>query len=108
QGISRHSPLSFGVANIAVGIVILCIGWSLGGTPGLGTIANAVLVGLFIQGLTSIGWVTHLQHDPLGVRIALLAVGLALTGPASASSSARRSAGGWTSPHRSSKASERL
>ena len=32
QGIARHSPLSFGVANIAVGLVILCIGWSLGGT----------------------------------------------------------------------------
>jgi len=84
QGIARHSPLSFGVANIAVGLVILCIGWSLGGTPGIGTIANAVLVGLFIQGLTSIDWITHLQHDPLGVRIGLLAVGVALTGPASA------------------------
>jgi uncharacterized membrane protein YczE len=54
QGLSRHSPLSFGMANVAVGLVVLFIGWSLGGKPGVGTVANAVLVGVFIQLLTAI------------------------------------------------------
>ena len=54
QGLSRHTPLSFGMANVAVGLTVLVVGWALGGRPGIGTLANAVLVGTFIQGLTSI------------------------------------------------------
>lgn len=84
QGLAKHTPLTFGTANIAVALVVLAIAWSLGGVPGIGTVANAVLVGSFIQGLTSIGAVSHLAHDPLGVRIPLLLVGILLIGPASA------------------------
>jgi uncharacterized protein len=84
QGIAKHSPLSFGFANVVVAIVVLGIAWSLGGRPGVGTVANALLVGSFIQGLTSIHAVQHLSHDTLSVRIALLAGGIALIGPASA------------------------
>jgi uncharacterized protein len=84
QGLAKHTPLSFGMANVAVAIVVLFVAWSLGGRPGIGTVANAVLVGSFIQGLTAIGALTHLQHDPLGVRIPMLVAGVALIGPASA------------------------
>jgi uncharacterized membrane protein YczE len=84
QGISKHTPLSFGVANIAVGITVLFIGWSLGGRPGVGTVANAVLVGAFIQLLTSVHGLTRLAHDSLGLRVVLLVAGIALIGPASA------------------------
>ena len=84
QGIAKHSPLSFGVANIAVGLTVLLLAWSLGGPPGWGTLANAVLVGAIIQGLTSIHAITELAHEPLGVRVALLAAGVVLIGPASA------------------------
>jgi uncharacterized membrane protein YczE len=84
QGLSKHTPLSFGMANIAVSLVVLCIGWSLGGRPGIGTVANAVLVGAFIQVLTEIDALTNLSHDGLTVRIPLLVVGIALIGPASA------------------------
>ena len=64
------------MANVAVGVVVLCIGWSLGGRPGVGTVANAVLVGVFIQLLPSIDAVTRLAHDALGVRIPLLVAGI--------------------------------
>jgi uncharacterized protein len=84
QGIAKHTPLSFGMANVAVAVIVLFVAWSLGGIPGIGTVANALLVGSFIQGLTSIPAVTRLQHDPLGVRIAMLIGGVALIGPASA------------------------
>jgi uncharacterized protein len=84
QGIAKHSPLSFGFANVVVAIFVLGIAWSLGGRPGVGTVANALLVGSFIQGLTSIHAVQHLSHDTLSARIALLAGGIALIGPASA------------------------
>ena len=84
QGISRHSPLSFGAANIAVGLAILFVAWALGAPPGIGTVANAVLIGSFIQLLTSIDAVTDLASEPLAPRIVLLAAGIALMGPASA------------------------
>src|SRR4051812_3243001 len=72
------------MANVAVGLCVLLLAWSLGGAPGLGTLANAVLVGTFIQGLTSIGALTRLAHEPVGMRVVLLLVGIALIGPASA------------------------
>jgi uncharacterized membrane protein YczE len=84
QGIAKHTPLSFGVANIAVALTVLGIAWSLGGRPGIGTVANALIVGAFIQLLTSIHALQQLSHDALPVRIPLLAGGIALIGPASA------------------------
>ena len=84
QGIAKHSPLSFGMANVAGGVGVRFIGWARGGRPGLGTVANALGVGSFIQGLTSIDALTDLAHEPLGVRIVLLVCGVALIGPATA------------------------
>jgi len=84
QGISKHTPLSFGMANVAVGLTVLFVAWALGGPPGIATIANAVLVGTFIQLLTSVGAVTALSGDALATRIALLVVGIWLIGPATA------------------------
>jgi uncharacterized protein len=84
QGIAKHTRLSFGMANVAVALCVLVVAWSLGGTPGIGTVANAVLVGTFIQGLTSVDALTRLSHEPLGIRALLLVGGIALIGPASA------------------------
>ena len=84
QGLSKHTPLSFGAATIVVGLAVLLLAWSLGGRPGVGTVANAVLVGTFIQLLTSIDAVSRLDDQALGVRIVLLTVGIVLIGPASA------------------------
>jgi uncharacterized membrane protein YczE len=84
QGFAKHTPLSFGAANIAVGLTVLVLAWALGGPPGLGTFANAILVGAFIQGLTTIPAITALSHDGLTVRVPLLVGGILLIGPASA------------------------
>lgn len=84
QGIARHSPLSFGLANIAVGLVVLVLAWVLGAPPGLGTVANAVLIGLFIDGLVRLGPVESLAGTALGVRAALIPLGIALMGVGSA------------------------
>jgi uncharacterized membrane protein YczE len=84
QGLSEHTPLSFGMANVAVGLTVLGIAWALGGKPGWGTVANAVLVGTFIQGLTGIDALSSLSDGGLAVRIPLLLAGIALIGPASA------------------------
>lgn len=80
QGIAKHSPLSFGEANIVVGVVVLTLAWRLGARIGIATVANAVLIGVFIDRATSIGWVRGLAHDALGVRVALVVVGIVLIG----------------------------
>lgn len=84
QGLSKHSPLSFGMANVAVALVVLFVAWALGGPPGFGTVANALLIGTFIQAFTSIHALTALAHDGLPVRISLLVAGILLIGPGSA------------------------
>lgn len=84
QGIARHSPLSFGEANICVSVVVLTIAGLLGARIGYGTAANAVLVGAFVDQLLRIGWVTDRAHDPLQERVALLALGVTLMGVATA------------------------
>lgn len=84
QGIERHSPLSFGEANVVVGITILFLAWALGVPPGFGTIANGVLVGVFIDLLTRVGWIAGLADAPLLVRSALIPAGIGLIGVATA------------------------
>src|SRR5213080_1316352 len=41
QGLARHTPLSFGEANIAVGSGVLAVAFVLGARIGICTIANA-------------------------------------------------------------------
>src|SRR5439155_23765501 len=84
QGIARHTPLSFGVANLAVSLAVVVGAWLLGARIGIGTVANAVLVGSFIQALTEIGPVDRLSESSLGVRIGLLALTMPLIGIGSA------------------------
>lgn len=80
QGISDRTPLSFGTANIAVALVVLLLAWSLGARIGPGTVANAILIGLFIDVLLGIGAVERLSTQPLGVRIALMVGGILVIG----------------------------
>lgn len=84
QGIAEHTPLSFGVANVVVGLIVLMVAWALGAKIGFATIANSLFVGLFVQGLTAIPAVEGLADDPLGVRIALLVIAMPIYGIASA------------------------
>jgi uncharacterized protein len=67
-----------------VGLIVLCVAWALGRPPGLGTVANAVLIGVFIDLLTAIGPVADLDEHGLAFRAALIPFGLALFGIGSA------------------------
>lgn len=75
QGIAKHTPLSFGLANVVVGVVVLAAAFALGARIGLGTVANATLIGTFVALLLRIPAVTGLGHAPLGVRVVLLVLG---------------------------------
>lgn len=84
QGIAKHTPLSFGLANELVAVVILFLAWRLGSRPGIGTVANAALIGGFIVLVQPLSVVQHLAGWPLPARAALLVLGLVLFGIGSA------------------------
>ena len=77
QGISDKTPLSFGTANIVVALIVLTVAWLLGARIGVGTVANAVLIGLFVDVLLELEAVDALAGHGLAARVALLAGGLA-------------------------------
>jgi uncharacterized membrane protein YczE len=80
QGLARQTPLSFGEANVAVGVAVVAAAALLGARIGVGTLANAILVGAFVQFLTSLGPVAALARVSLAGRGALLCGGVALMG----------------------------
>lgn len=84
QGLAGHTRLSFGEASIAVSLALLALGWSLRARLGVGTIANAALVGTFVEALTSVDHIERLASQPLAIRLILLAAGLSLMGAGTA------------------------
>jgi len=81
QGISIQTGLSFGVSTVVVSALVLLAWIPLKVRPGIGTIANAVLIGLFadvwllVLPETSIYW-QRLVIFLIGVVIVAIATGL--------------------------------
>ena len=84
QGLAEQTPLTFGTANIAIGLLVLVLCWRLGARIGIGTVANAVLIGAFIEGLVRIPALGDLSGAPLGARAALMLGGILVIGLGSA------------------------
>ena len=80
QGVSEHTPLSFGLANVAVAIVVLAGAWALGARVGVGTVANALVIGLVVDGLRFVDAIDDLSQRPLAARIAMMVVGILTIG----------------------------
>jgi uncharacterized membrane protein YczE len=78
QGLSRTFGLAIGTWAIIVGVVVLLLWIPLRQKPGIGTVSNVILVGATMN--VVLGHV-HAPHA-LGVRIALLVVGVFLNGVA--------------------------
>ena len=84
QGLARHTPLTYGTANIVVGLAVLALAAVLGARIGPGTVANAVLIGLFIEVLIHLEAVNDLSEQGLAVRWTLLVAGIGLVAVGSA------------------------
>lgn len=84
QGLARHTALSVGTANIVVGVAVLGLAALLGARVGPGTVANAVLIGLFIEVLIHLEAVKELSEQGLAVRWTLMVVGIGLVAVGSA------------------------
>jgi uncharacterized protein len=76
EGVEVQTPLAVGVATIAISFVVLLMWIPLRQRPGLGTIANAIVIGAAID--VSLTWLP--EPSQLGPRYALVAAGIALVG----------------------------
>lgn len=80
QGLSRHIPLTFGQVVIVTSMAVLLLWVPLRQPPGLGTILNAVVIGLVVD--PALAWL----DEPTGLlpRIALMTAGIVLNAAATA------------------------
>ncbi|HET7328344.1 MAG TPA: hypothetical protein VFJ14_13780 [Nocardioidaceae bacterium] len=79
-GIAAQVPVSFGTVVIAVGLFVLLLWVPLRQWPGLGTIANAVVIGI----VTDVALAVLCAPEALWARAALMLGGIALNGLAGA------------------------
>ncbi|PMR59474.1 hypothetical protein C1A38_19165 [Verrucosispora sp. ts21] len=80
QGVSRLTGLSMGTVVIAVGLLVLLAWIPLRQRPGIGTLANAVVVGLAVDLTLAL----LPPVEPLAAQIALLTAGIVGNGMATA------------------------
>lgn len=76
QGLAEHLPLSFGVVMVLASVAILLIWIPLRQMPGLGTIANALMIGPF----ANLGLMLIATPDALWTRALLMLGGVLLCG----------------------------
>ncbi|HLK94322.1 MAG TPA: hypothetical protein VK365_01105 [Nocardioidaceae bacterium] len=76
DGVSRWMGLSFGTVVIVVGLFVLALWIPLRQWPGLGTLANAVVIGL----VTDLGLALLSTPESMPARIGLLTGGIVLNG----------------------------
>lgn len=80
QGISLHTPLSFGTASIVVGAALIALSLFLKVYPGVATILNMSLIGIFIDLQLRSNWLPDLTSQPLLLRLFVNVLGVFLIG----------------------------
>lgn len=70
------TPLTFGQVIVAVSIIVLVAGIALGVRPGVGTVANAVLVGLFTDAILETPILEDMASASLTPRIIVMVAGI--------------------------------
>ncbi len=79
-GIAQHLPVSFGTVVIIVGALVLLLWIPLRQWPGLGTVANVVVIGVATDATLNL----LAAPRPMAARVALLLGGIVLNGLAGA------------------------
>jgi uncharacterized membrane protein YczE len=76
EGVAKHTPLAIGGATVVISFVVLTAWIPLRQRPGVGTILNAIVVGVAIDVMLPLLPAVH----GLVPRVALVALGIALVG----------------------------
>lgn len=80
QGLAEHLPVTIGQAVVLMSLVVLLLWIPIRELPGLGTVANAFVVGFSADAALSL----LEQPDALAARVALMVAGVVLNGLATA------------------------
>jgi uncharacterized protein len=80
QGISLHTAIPFGTVSIIVGALIIGFCLLLKMYPGVGTVLNMLLIGLFVDMLLNESIVPDFSNFPLVLRLLLTVVGIICVG----------------------------
>lgn len=80
EGLSRQTPLSFGLITAITGVVVLLLWIPLRQRPGIGTVANVLVIAVTVD----VALALLPAPDGLVARIALMVGGVVLNGVASA------------------------
>ncbi len=83
-GISLHTPLSFGTASIVVGAAIIVLSLFLRVFPGVATVLNMALIGIFVDMELHFNWLAGVSTSSLPIRLLINIVGVAIVGIGSA------------------------
>jgi uncharacterized protein len=78
DGIRQVSPLSFGVATVLVGVVLVAVTLAAGIRPGPGTLANMVAIGVFADLMLATGIGGDLDTRSLPPRLLAVVAGVGL------------------------------
>lgn len=84
DGIRRNTPLTFGIAVIAIGVLLVLVSALFGVRPGPGTIANMLLIGTFVDLMLLTGAGAGLDEAHMALRLTATAAGVAVVGLGSA------------------------
>lgn len=84
DGIRQNTPLTFGIAVIAIGVLLVLVSALFGVRPGPGTIANMLLIGTFVDLMlwTKVG--VDLDDAHMALRVATTFAGVVVVGLGSA------------------------
>lgn len=68
QGLARHTPMSIGMASAVVGVVVLLAWIPLRNKPGIGTVANVIVIAVTVDA----GLAILRAPETMSVRVALM------------------------------------
>lgn len=83
-GLSRQLGTPFGRTAIGISVVVLLIGLAARVRPGIGTLANVVVIGAVIDLLLATGWLDRLGEQPAALRLVATLLGIACVAAGSA------------------------
>ncbi|HVB63524.1 MAG TPA: membrane protein [Nitrolancea sp.] len=81
DGLSLHTPLTIGEATELTGLLMLLVSWVVGIRPGIGTVLNMILVGVFTDIILGSGLID--KAGPYPLRFAMLVGAIVVIGIAS-------------------------
>jgi uncharacterized membrane protein YczE len=74
QGLTRHTPMSIGVASAVVGVVVLLAWIPLRNKPGIGTVANVIVIAITVDA----GLAVLAAPESMPARVAMMLAAVAL------------------------------